>query len=137
LLAITAPAAYAGVLADVLAARFGTLAVGQLLTLYVSVLDDGTGLLSSPMTASELVISTGVATTLAVTLTPAGAIENGAMWSVDGGVTNYESAAVVAMTPGAKTITFREADGYLVPDPLAKTVVIHTGNTASQAYTPE
>lgn len=134
LMSIAAPADYSGTLADMLQERFGTMAVGQLLTLYLSVLDQATGLLSTPAVVSELVISTGVATTLAVTISPAGAIDNGAMWSVDGGVTNYESAVVVPMTPGAKTITFHHADTYVTPAPLAKTVVIHTANAASQVY---
>jgi hypothetical protein len=59
------------------------------------------------------------------------------MWSIDGGTIWYDSAEVVACTPGAKTVTFHAADGYVTPAPLAKTVVIHTANTATQAYTPE
>lgn len=137
LLEIVSPEDYAGALADVLQARFGTMAVGQLLTLYLSVIDGDTGLVSTPLTVSGLVTSTGVATTLAVSLSPPGAIENGAMWSVDGGITNYESDVAVAMTPGAKTITFRAADTYVTPAPLSKTVVIHTANAASQMYTSE
>lgn len=137
MLSITLPTMGAGTLMAALEARFGTLAGGQLVTVYASVFDDGTGLLSTPIVAGALVTSTGVPTTLAVTITPVGAIENGAMWSVDAGVTWYDSAKVVAMIAGAKTVTFHASDGYTTPEPLAKTVVVHTANAASQAYTEE
>jgi hypothetical protein len=134
---ITQPAGVAMTLLAALQSRFGTLSEGLFVSLYLSVVSATDGQISQPIACQALVTDTGVATTLAVTLTPPEAVENGAMWSVDGGVTNYESAAVVAMSAGVKSITFRAADGYTTPAPLAKTVVVHTANTASQVYTPE
>jgi hypothetical protein len=121
----------------ILATRLGTLLPGDTLFASVQVYDSLTGLTSLPFVANTPIISTGVPTTLAVTLTPAGAIENGAMWSIDGGVTWYDSAAVLPCTPGAKTVTFHAADGYVTPDPAAKTVIAYTANTLTQAYTEE
>jgi hypothetical protein len=121
----------------ILTDRFGTLQVGEFLHLEVGTFDSASGLRSLSLPVTAEIVSTGVATTLAVTLTPAGANDNGAMWSVDTGVTWYDSAEVVAMSPGAKTVTFHAADGYVTPDPAAKTVVIHTANTLAQEYTAE
>lgn len=137
LVSITQPADYAMTLLAAVESRFGTLSPGQLVTLYLSVFSTVTGQISQPFIVQEVVVSTGVATTLAVTITPAGAIENGAMWSIDAGVTWYDSAEVVPTTAGAKSIVFHAADTYVTPGPLAKTVVIHTANTSTQVYTSE
>jgi hypothetical protein len=122
---------------DLVVGRLGTLQAGDILWAAIQVYDSTTGLVSLPFTTVGTIESTGVATSLAVTLTPSGALENGAMWSIDGGNTWYDSAEVVPCTPGAKTVTFHAADGYVTPQAVPKTVVIHTANTLSQAYTPE
>ena len=54
---LTLPGVTLDTLAARLAARFGTLAIGQLITLYLSVLDGTTGLLSTPMITEDVVLS--------------------------------------------------------------------------------
>jgi hypothetical protein len=56
--AIAKPDLSAGILATVLANRFGTLAAGLSLTLYLSVFDDTTGLISTPQIVQALLVNT-------------------------------------------------------------------------------
>jgi hypothetical protein len=57
--AITQPADRAESLEASIVSRFGTLIVGQLVTLYLSVFSTTTGLISAPYITQELVVSTG------------------------------------------------------------------------------
>lgn len=58
LLAIVKPDLYAMALKAAVTKRFGTLTVGQFLSFYISVFDDATGLISTPMIVQGKLVST-------------------------------------------------------------------------------
>ena len=73
---------------------------------------------------------------LTVTISPAGAVSDGAMWNVDGG-TRYGSGAVLPnLSAGSHTVSFSGLQGWTAPS--SQTVTITSGQTASTigTYTP-
>ena len=57
-----------------------------------------------------------------VTIVPAGAVADGAQWSVDGGTTWRDSATSLTVATGNYTVTFKEITHWLTPASLAVTV---------------
>ena len=70
---------------------------------------------------------------LTVTLTPAGAVANGAAWSIDGGATWRASGTTATNLPaGRQYFTFRSATGYAPPS--ASYAIVTAGTNANRTY---
>jgi hypothetical protein len=79
------------------------------------------------------VISNG---TLTVTLAPAGALAQGAAWSLDSGATWLASGASTNLTAGSYAVTFTNLLGWLTPAALSAVQVSSGGTTlTSGVYT--
>ncbi|MGO9371098.1 MAG: PKD domain-containing protein [Syntrophobacteraceae bacterium] len=73
---------------------------------------------------------------LTVTISPTGAVTEGAMWNVDGGSWQSNGAVVPNLSVGSHTVAFSGVQGWTTP--LNQTVTITSGQTASAigTYTP-
>jgi len=73
---------------------------------------------------------------LTVTIGPAGAVAEGAMWNVDGGGWQASGATVSNLCAGSHTVAFNNLQGWTTPS--AQTASITSGQTASATgkYTP-
>jgi hypothetical protein len=98
---------------------------------------------SSPPNSNISVTPTGTAIgtgnystttgSLTATITPAGAITNGAKWKING-LGNYSSGYVTPSLPaGSYTISYTSIPGYITPS--SSTVVVNAGATASTTGT--
>ncbi|MCZ7590678.1 MAG: glycosyl hydrolase family 18 protein [Kiritimatiellae bacterium] len=75
---------------------------------------------------------------LTVTLTPVGARDGGAAWSVDGGTTWYASGATAyGLLAGRQYLTFKAVTGYDVPTTSYTTVNAGTNVNRSYAYSAQ
>jgi hypothetical protein len=89
----------------------------------VTVTDGGAASASGTYTESA---TTG---TLTVTISPQGAIDAGAQWSVDGGTTWYNSATEVTLDAAVYTITYKMVNGY--DTPAVETATVTDGGATS------
>ncbi|MEI8309144.1 MAG: hypothetical protein WCH98_00150, partial [Verrucomicrobiota bacterium] len=71
---------------------------------------------------------------LSVALSPAGAVNAGAQWQVDGGAWQNTGATVSSLSAGNHTVTFKAASGYTVPASQTVTVVSNQTLSASGTY---
>jgi YD repeat-containing protein len=70
---------------------------------------------------------------VAVTISPAGAISAGAQWQVDGGAWQNSGATVSSLTVGQHTLGFNTIAGWTTPN--SQTVAISNGQTTSASGT--
>ena len=92
--------------------------------------ENGTRLISDLINLSQ-------SGSLTVTISPVGAVRDGAIWNVDGGSTWYASGAIVPnLSAGSHTVAFSGLQGWTAPS--SQTVTITGGQTASTTgtYTP-
>ena len=66
---------------------------------------------------------------LTVTISPAGAVSDGAMWNVDGGGWQGSGSTVSNLSAGSHTVAFSGLQGWTAPS--SRTVTIPSGQTAS------
>ncbi|MFZ0932215.1 MAG: choice-of-anchor tandem repeat GloVer-containing protein [Syntrophobacteraceae bacterium] len=73
---------------------------------------------------------------LTVTISPAGAVTEGAMWNVDGGSWQRSGTTVSGITVGSHTVAFINVKGWGIPS--GRTANVSNGQTASAigTYTP-
>jgi hypothetical protein len=85
-------------------------------------------------TATLTVIYKGA---LTVTLAPAQAVAQGAMWSLDSGASWLSSGFTTNLPPGIYTVTFSSLSGWTAPDAL-DSLNVGSGDTVSRTgiYTP-
>ena len=74
------------------------------------------------------IFTKNAAGSLTVTISPAGAVTAGAMWSVDGGSWQAGGTTVSGLTVGPHTVAFNNIAGWTTP--ASQTVNISNGETA-------
>ncbi|MBF0634165.1 MAG: FG-GAP repeat protein [Nitrospinae bacterium] len=90
-----------------------------------------TNAITGPCTVTATFTAGG---SLRVNMLPAGAVADGAKWSVDGGVTwNTNGATVSGLLAGTQTISFNSVAGWTAP--ANQTVSITTGQTTTATGT--
>jgi hypothetical protein len=72
---------------------------------------------------------------LSVTITPAGAVSDGAQWNVDGGAWQSSGAAVSGLSLGSHTVNFSAVTGYTTPAAQNVTVALGLPTEVSGSYT--
>ncbi len=70
---------------------------------------------------------------LTVTISPAGAVNAGAMWNVDNGAWNASGGTVSGLSVGSHTINFESISGWNAP--ASQTVIISYGQTKTASAT--
>jgi hypothetical protein len=70
-----------------------------------------------------------------VTIQPAGAVTDGATWSVDGGAVQPSGAVVGNLTVGTHTITYNTVNGWSAPATETITVTVNDTLSTTATYT--
>ncbi|MBF0634590.1 MAG: FG-GAP repeat protein [Nitrospinae bacterium] len=73
---------------------------------------------------------------LNVTITPSGAVTDGARWSVDGGAWQISGATVSDLSVGNHTVSFNTLAGWATPADQIVSIVSGQTTSATGAYTP-
>lgn len=73
---------------------------------------------------------------LCVTLSPAGALDGGARWRVDGGPWRYSGERVDDVAAGAHSVSFADASGYYTPNAVNVSVTAGETTAVSKGYAP-
>ncbi len=85
--------------------------------------------------SAEYLIATG---SLKVTLSPQGAVDNGARWSIDGGAHWYSSEYILTdIDIGSYTLTFSEISGFNRPEAQPVTITKDATTETSAEYVPQ
>jgi hypothetical protein len=85
-------------------------------------------------TATGTYTESSTAGTLTVTISPQGAIDAGAQWSVDGGTTWYDSAKEVTLDAAVYTLTYKTVSGYDTPTDESVTVTDGGATSTTGTY---
>lgn len=79
-------------------------------------------------------LSTG---SLVISITPSDALSSGAAYSVDGGI-NWITSDRLNLVPGEYSVTFKDASGWVTPDPVSGVIITADTNTSITVnYLPE
>ncbi|HEX4084653.1 MAG TPA: hypothetical protein VHY22_07080 [Chthoniobacteraceae bacterium] len=73
---------------------------------------------------------------VSVTISPSGAIHNGAMWNVDGGASQSSGSTVSGIAVGQHLVNFSSANGYTAPESQAVQVNENATTLTTGTYTP-
>ncbi|MEW6427336.1 MAG: hypothetical protein AB1568_04795 [Thermodesulfobacteriota bacterium] len=76
----------------------------------------------------------GTSSGLTITISPAGAVSEGATWSPDGGVTNYVSGELAPLADGTYSVTYADTTSYKGPAGDQITVTGATGVNRTWTY---
>jgi hypothetical protein len=72
---------------------------------------------------------------LQVFMTPQGAIDNGALWRVDGQLPWRSSGAIITISAGTHAVSFTDVPGWLKPDSFDVTVIASQLKQETRSYT--
>ncbi len=93
----------------------------------------------SPVTGTRLIsdlINLSPRSSLTVTISPAGAMRDGAIWNVDGGSWQASGSTVSNLSAGSHTVAFSGLQGWTAPSSQTVTIPAWQNASAIGTYTP-